>query len=808
MCCCAVAALLAGTGVLRAQTVLFVDASAAPGGDGRNWANAFVSLQDALDEPDPTVTQVWVATGTYRPTGTSDRNASFVLRDGVGHYGGFAGTEALREQRDPDLHPTVLTGDIGIIGDATDNSYHVVTAGQATSPDTVLDGFTLRDGRGDGAFPTSYGAGVFNQGGSLQIRQCRFINHRAESGAAVYNDNGAVPVIADCVFLANTATNRGGAVYSVNACQPIFQTCVFSDNVADSAGGAVAGFASVQSTFTDCTFLNNQATFYGGAIHDAMNGSVTLAGCSFSYNSVLNDYGLSDDGGGSLYLDTGNAAVNDCDFDHNSADNYGGAILARDATWHLADSTLVRNYASDDGGGIYVEGGQATLANVAFVKNNSRRGGAIEHRNTSLTLVNGLAIGNRAISSGGAFRINAGSATLVNVTLANNTTYGTGAGVNLLAGTLELTNGILWANTASSSSAEAAQLTVAGGASVTVNHCCVAGWTNAFGGTGNFGDDPRFVDSDGADNLPGNEDDDLTLQVTSPARDAGDNTALPADTLDLDNDNDLTESVPVDLNGQSRAWPGYVGPGVVDLGAYEFRDLTDSDTDGIPDLVDNCPAVSNGDQADDDADEIGNACDNCPLTANPYQTDTDGDGTGDACAAPALRSALSRRTHGSAGEFDIDLMPDPPTLPVEHRQGGPTRLVITFSEPVTTTTADPTDAVVADPATVEAVTTDTTTLTVDLADALDVSTLTMSFPGVEDLQAQPVAESLCFTVLAGDTVPSGLVDIFDVLVIRNYIMQPVTAANFRIDYTADGIIDILDLIGVRNDIDHAVGGCP
>jgi large repetitive protein len=94
---------------------------------------------------------------------------------------------------------------------------------------------------------------------------------------------------------------------------------------------------------------------------------------------------------------------------------------------------------------------------------------------------------------------------------------------------------------------------------------------------------------------------------------------------------------------------------------------TDSDGDGIPDAMDNCPTVfnpirpmDNGVQGDFDGDGVGDACDPCPLDANttvcttfdpndtdgdgvpnatdncptvpnPAQTDTDGDGKGDAC---------------------------------------------------------------------------------------------------------------------------------------------------------------------------------
>ncbi len=61
------------------------------------------------------------------------------------------------------------------------------------------------------------------------------------------------------------------------------------------------------------------------------------------------------------------------------------------------------------------------------------------------------------------------------------------------------------------------------------------------------------------------------------------------------------------------------------------NDGTDSDTDGICDLRDNCALTLNPDQANGDGDAHGDACDNCPTVANPGQEDIDGDGIGDLC---------------------------------------------------------------------------------------------------------------------------------------------------------------------------------
>ena len=111
--------------------------------NGKSWATAFRGVQRGLDAARKAGGgEVWVAAGTYKPTSGTDRKISFQLRSGVALYGGFAGAETKRDQRDFSRNVTVLSGDIGKADDNSDNSYHVVIG----ADDATMDGFTITGG--------------------------------------------------------------------------------------------------------------------------------------------------------------------------------------------------------------------------------------------------------------------------------------------------------------------------------------------------------------------------------------------------------------------------------------------------------------------------------------------------------------------------------------------------------------------------------------------------------------------------------------------------------------------------------------
>ncbi len=268
--------------------IWYVNAAAAPGGNGASWECAFQDLQSALAAAS-SGHQIWVAAGTYKPTSGADRTISFLMKNGVEVLGGFPNTgDPGLGDRDWIAHVTTLSGDIGAPG-LSGNSYHVVFFDHAPNS-TLLDGFTITGGNGE---TSQNGGGIYNDGSGIgrqsnpRIAHCTITGNVARSGGGLFNDGyrgDSSPEVTDCVFSGNKATRDGGAVYNFGGnngnSSPVFTNVVFLGNKAERIGGgvfndavdAIGGVSNPE--FVNCSFSGNQADFgVGGMYNDAYTGT-------------------------------------------------------------------------------------------------------------------------------------------------------------------------------------------------------------------------------------------------------------------------------------------------------------------------------------------------------------------------------------------------------------------------------------------------------------------------------------------------------------------------------------------------------
>lgn len=249
--------------------ILYVNGAAQGGNqDGTSWTNAYPLLQTAIIEAVYGDT-IWVAKGTYTPTTGINRNISFIVKNGVKIYGGFTGVENMLDERDWKENETILSGDIGVIGDSSDNSYTVLYCNFADST-TIIDGFIVKGGNANNASGTVSPSSRTKSGGGLYLE-----------GSST-NEDVRLRVL-NCRFFKNEAKANGGGVYmrstNTGSCSPNFENCVFEKNHAWYGGGMYKEGGSLKHDMTikKCRFESNSADFYGGALgYNSTNGDKEL----------------------------------------------------------------------------------------------------------------------------------------------------------------------------------------------------------------------------------------------------------------------------------------------------------------------------------------------------------------------------------------------------------------------------------------------------------------------------------------------------------------------------------------------------
>jgi hypothetical protein len=472
--------------------------------------------------------EVILAAATY--TGTGNRDVSYL---------GKAITVRSVDPNDPAVVAATVI-DCQANNNDRHRAFNFITQ---EGPGSVLSGVSIANGYApvDFYYPPPYddivphGGAILCRESSPTIERCAMMNNCALSGGAIYSE--------------------GGSYFYPRPGSPTISDCTFTENVVRSdamPGGVLHGAL-------------------GGAVH-LDGGSPVIRRCVFEHN-LAKPYGL----GGAIFLTNSRAVIEKSTIHRSSCSGNGGAMYSQASHPVVVDCVISDNEASGPGGGVYAgrdeyaRGGTLTLARCRIIDNGAivlaQRSGAIAGYGTDIELVDCQVSGNQSffewiIRCDRALRFSGCTVTGNRVR----------SGALIWGATLQIDNSIIWNGTG----------WLDPNSTATVSYSNVQG---GWAGTGNIAADPRFVDPGHWDNhgTPNDPNDDVWvpgdyhLLPGSPCIDAGDNLALPRDTLDLDDDGCTTELLPVDLAGNRRFVDdpntpdtGHGAAPLVDMGAYEF----------------------------------------------------------------------------------------------------------------------------------------------------------------------------------------------------------------------------------------------
>jgi hypothetical protein len=262
----------------------------------------------------------------------------------------------------------------------------------------------------------------------------------------------------------------------------------------------------------------------------------------------------------------------------------GGAISVGQSSLTLLNTTIDHNSAQNDGGGIYDAQGSVNVVNSTLSGNSAGVGGGVYNRLGTLTTVNATLSGNSASGDGGAIENFLATANLYDSTLTGNLSNDVGA-IDNEGGSLTLSNSIVAGNYGPQRGDIAgdfgtriyfrgnnivgsppavtfgASIDTSQGAYTQIDGFSQAGLETVFA---QVAQNPHTGVLSGVLANNGGLVQTVAIDPTGFAHNAGSNAALPADTLDLNNNGNTGEPLPVD----ARAFARVVG-GTVDIGAFE-----------------------------------------------------------------------------------------------------------------------------------------------------------------------------------------------------------------------------------------------
>lgn len=537
-----------------ADHIIYVNASAAGANNGTSWPDAYTDLQDALTEAETMNSEpceIWVAVGTYKPDrGTGDPWASFDLPDRVALYGGFVGSEQLREVRNWLSNETILSGDL--LGNDDPNNI----------PSSTCCYPSLGEGCDD-AICTEAVTSIVNPAPPCELYWHSFCSVAAQSLCCnlcrpTKCDNSST--IIKAINLSEGAivdgfTIEGGEIKcaEIGECSPrasgfdiqhskiTVRNCHFTNN----AGAWALHADQSQIELENSTFFSNDDERWPFT-------AVGMSGGIFGPISNISDCIFEGQSGGGLAF-TVSGLIRRSEFN----DNQTALIVGGSGNNALVESCIFRDHTGNQ---TVQATGTVSFESCGFFGNQSDRvlrnfQGVISVSNCVFSGNTGTAISNDLAMS------------IRNCSIHGNVNpQGITGGISN-SGSLTLRNSVIWGNSGNEphSVLQAQVRDVNDGVSARYFNS-IEGLSSEADKTGNVGLDPIFVDAYGPDEMKGTVDDNLRLSSESPLINMGQPEPI--------------SSTPQDADGHARKLCGRV-----DMGAYEFG-IGDYNCDRVVELTD------------------------------------------------------------------------------------------------------------------------------------------------------------------------------------------------------------------------------
>ena len=260
--------------------IIYVDTDASGGNDGTSWADAYVHLQDALTSASDG-DEIWVAEGTYYPDdgiSVTDNNTNtvFTVVGGVQLYGGFSGSETVREGRSWTQNRTILSGDLEqndlpfapttdsdsnsstpeqtdhIVGGNT--AQLVISSGTSSNQTTIIDGFTI----------TGNGGALSSSNAPVDVLYVDMNNLLIQGNNNLHKDYGTVDVfrstLANSSVIYNSTTQLTGddSKSGVSGQTAYFTNTTIAHNYVTNAAGIGGVHNRNFITLTNVTISQSQ----------------------------------------------------------------------------------------------------------------------------------------------------------------------------------------------------------------------------------------------------------------------------------------------------------------------------------------------------------------------------------------------------------------------------------------------------------------------------------------------------------------------------------------------------------------------